>query len=120
MPPQLAAAHVALRHWLVGHAYDLWWLRGADRDRGGFHVRLRQDATPTGEPRRARLHPRQVYAYSRAARLGWPGPAAAAVTHGIEFFLAHYARPDGLFRSLVTPDGAPLGWRAARSARRAL
>jgi len=112
MPPQLAAARVALRRWLVDHAYDVWWAHGADRVCGGFHERLRQDATPTGEPRRARLHPRQVFAYSRAAQLGWSGPAAAAAAHGIEFFLAHYLRADGLFRPLVAPDGAPLDERA--------
>jgi mannose/cellobiose epimerase-like protein (N-acyl-D-glucosamine 2-epimerase family) len=112
MPPELAAVHVALRRWLLGHAYELWWSQGADRVRGGFHERLRLDGTPTDEPRRARLHPRQVFAYSRAAQLGWRGPAAAAVAHGIEFFLAHYRRPDGLFRTLVAPDGAVLDERA--------
>jgi mannose-6-phosphate isomerase len=112
MPPQLAAAHVALRRWLVGHAYEVWWERGADRVRGGFHERLRLDGAPTNEPRRARLHPRQVFAYSRARQLGWPGAVATAVAHGIEYFLAHYRRSDDLFRTLVGPDGSPLDERA--------
>jgi len=48
---------VALKSWLLDSAFTLWWERGADQKHGGFHERLKLDATPTGEPRRARLHP---------------------------------------------------------------
>lgn len=109
---ELASVHQALQTWLLEHAYDLWWTRGADHARGGFHERLRLDATPTDEPRRARLHPRQMFAYGRAAELGWSGPAAVAVAHALRFFLSHYRRADGLFRTCVTPDGEPLDERA--------
>jgi mannose/cellobiose epimerase-like protein (N-acyl-D-glucosamine 2-epimerase family) len=104
---ELASAHQTLRSWLTGHAYELWWTHGADHARGGFHERLRQDATPTDEPRRGRLHPRQMFAYARAAELGWAGNAARAVEHALDFFLRHYRRSDGLFRTCVAPDGAP-------------
>lgn len=97
----------ALRAW-TAQAYELWWLRGADREHGGFHERLNHDGTPTGEARRARLHPRQMFAYAHAGRLGWDGSFASAVEHGLSFFLSRYRREDGWFRSLVSPTGEPL------------
>lgn len=96
-----------LESWIVD-AYDLWWARGADHSNGGFHERLNQDGSPTHEARRARLHPRQMFAYSHAAKLGWGGPSTTAVEHGLKFFLAHYRRSDGLFRALVAPQGDAL------------
>ncbi len=97
----------SLQSWIAA-AYDLWWTRGADHTEGGFHERLNQDGSPTQEPRRARLHPRQMFAYSHAAKLGWGGPSTTAVEHGLKYFLACYQRPDGFFRALVSPQGAAL------------
>ncbi len=97
----------ALRSWIVD-AYDLWWRHGADHVRGGFHEGLNHDLTSTGEPRRSRLHPRQAFAYSHAARLRWGGPSSSAVEHALRFFMTHYRRKDGLFRALVSPQGRPL------------
>ncbi len=96
-----------LKDWLCRHAYPLWWDRGADRTQGGFHERLGLNGEPLTEPRRARVQPRQMYAYSLAGRLGWNGPARQAIEHGLEFFLTRYRRSDGLFRTLVTWDGRP-------------
>ena len=80
--------------------------------RGGFHESLRLDGEPSGETRRARLYPRQIYAFSVAGELGWPGPVADVVRQGLSALLADYRRPDGLYRSLVAPSGAPLVERA--------
>jgi mannose-6-phosphate isomerase len=56
---------------------------------------------------------RQIYCFARAASLGWrPADAARLVTDGLAYFLAHYRRPDGLFRTLVAADGAALDDRA--------
>jgi mannose-6-phosphate isomerase len=96
-----------LRSW-IADAYELWWRQGADHVRGGFHERLHQDGSPTDEPRRSRLHPRQMFAFSHAARLGWRGSSAQAVEHALQFFVAHYRRTDGMYRSLVAPSGAAL------------
>ncbi|HEY6643914.1 AGE family epimerase/isomerase [Povalibacter sp.] len=96
----------SLKRWLLESAYAVWWANGADHERGGFHERLRMDGTATGEPRRARLHPRQMYAYDIADELGWNGPNEKAVQHALDFYLAHYRRPDGLFRTLVAADGS--------------
>jgi mannose/cellobiose epimerase-like protein (N-acyl-D-glucosamine 2-epimerase family) len=102
----------ALSRWLVQHAYPCWWSRGVDHVRGGFHESLRLDGEPSGETRRARLYPRQIYAFAVAAELGWSGPAMDAVRQGLRTLLADYRRPDGLYRGLVAPDGAPLVERA--------
>jgi len=98
----------SLKRWLLDDAYPMWWTRGADRERGGFHERLHLDGKATDEPRRARLHPRQMFAYSQAGDLGWDGAHEKAVQHGLDFFLAHYRRPDRLYRTLVAPDGSAL------------
>lgn len=97
-----------LQSWLCDHAYPLWWTHGADRIHGGFHEKLQLDAIPSAASRRARLHPRQVCAFSAASELGWTGPQPDAVRHGLDYFLAHYRRPDRLIRALVAPDGKPL------------
>jgi mannose-6-phosphate isomerase len=98
----------SLKRWLVKDAYPMWWTKGADHRHGGFHERLTQDAQPTHEPRRGRLHPRQIFSFALAAEFEWQGPAQSAVQHALDFFLKFYSRPDGLFRTCVTPDGAPL------------
>ncbi len=80
--------------------------------RGGFHERVSYADAPLEDPRRARVQPRQVYSFARSAELGWRGDAAELVTHGLNYFLSRYRRPDGLFRTLVGPDGGPMDERA--------
>jgi mannose/cellobiose epimerase-like protein (N-acyl-D-glucosamine 2-epimerase family) len=58
--------------------------------------------------RRARLYPRQIYAFSVAGDLGWEGPAVEAVRHGLQALIAHFRKPDGLYRTLVDSRGAPV------------
>jgi mannose/cellobiose epimerase-like protein (N-acyl-D-glucosamine 2-epimerase family) len=101
-------ARTALKSWLVDHAYPLWWSLGADQQGGGFHERLHQSGAPTGEARRSRLHPRQVYAFSLARQLAWNGPADTAVRHALQFYLKRYRRTDHLFAPLPSAkDDAP-------------
>lgn len=108
--PSPAAQQVceSLKSWLLDDAYRVWWTRGADHVHGGFHERLALDGNATQEPRRSRLHPRQIYAFSMAGELGWVGPWEQAVQHGLDFFMAHYHRPDHLYRAVVAPDGTAL------------
>lgn len=101
-----------LKVWLIEAAYPLWWSIGADHTRGGYHESLQLDGQPTEEPRRARLHPRQMWAFNLADEVGWSGPDDVAVRHGLEYFLAHYRRNDHLYRALVSPDGRVLDDRA--------
>ena len=101
-----------LSRWLTQHAYPCWWSRGVDHVRGGFHESLQLDGEPSGETRRARLYPRQIFAFSVAAELGWSGPAADTIRQGLKALLADYRRSDGLYRGLVAPNGAALVERA--------
>ena len=103
--------HSQLCSWLCDAAYPLWSTKGVDPS-GGFHERLAQNGAPLVEPRRSRVNPRQAYCFAVAPSLGWRGDSAALITHGLEYFLAHYQRPDGLFRTLVAADGSPLDDRA--------
>jgi len=104
--PRAIARHLQerLHRWLICDACPLWSTHGFDRVHGGFHERL--DGTqPLDEPRRARVQPRQVSALSNAAALGWKGDAARFVSSGLDYFVGHYRRPDGLYRTLIAPDG---------------
>lgn len=101
-----------LSHWLVAEAYPLWATAGSDPVYGGFHESLDQDARPRYEPRRIRVQARQVYAFARAPSFGWDGDAAGLVRAGLLYIRRHYRRPDGLFRTLVAPDGTTLDDRA--------
>jgi len=105
---QAAAERDRLKRWLLEHAYPIWWEHGFDHRRGGFHERLAQDGTPLDEPRSARVQPRQIYCYAVASTLGWPGPALSAVRCGLDWYLTHYRRENGLFRTMVGSDGVAL------------
>jgi mannose/cellobiose epimerase-like protein (N-acyl-D-glucosamine 2-epimerase family) len=102
------AAHDELIRWLTDEAYPMWSTNGIDPVRGGFQESLTLSGSPTEVPRRARVQPRQVYAFAQAPRFRWRGDAASVAAHGLRYFLAHFRRPDGLFRTRVKPDGAPL------------
>ncbi|MEO8016219.1 MAG: AGE family epimerase/isomerase [Pseudomonadota bacterium] len=103
--------HSQLCGWLCDAAYPLWSTRGVD-PAGGFHERLAQDGQPLVEPRRSRVNPRQAYCFAMAPSLGWRGDSARLVQHGLDYWFAHYQRPDGLFRTLVAADGSSLDDRA--------
>jgi mannose/cellobiose epimerase-like protein (N-acyl-D-glucosamine 2-epimerase family) len=105
-------SHAKLMQWLLEAAYPIWSSRGMDPARGGFQERLTLAGEPTNDPRRARVQPRQIYAFSRAPALGWTGDASGAAAQGLTYVLTRYRRPDGLFRTLITPDGAVLDDKA--------
>ena len=50
---------------------------------------------------------RQIFVYATAGALGWDGPWAQAVEHGLDFLFTKQMRPDGLIRTLLHPDGSP-------------
>jgi mannose-6-phosphate isomerase len=112
---QVAAVEAActrLVSWLLDAAYPIWSTRGIDSVRGGFQERLTLSGEPTEDARRARVQPRQIFAFSRAPSLGWKGDASGAVAQGLSYFLTRFRRPDGLFRTLVGNDGTPIDDRA--------
>jgi mannose/cellobiose epimerase-like protein (N-acyl-D-glucosamine 2-epimerase family) len=98
--------------WLADAAYPLWSDRGIDPRNGGFVETLNQNGVALAHPRRARVHPRQVYAFAQAPAFGWRGDATAIVSRGMDYFTRCYQRPDGLFRAMADADGAPLDDRA--------
>jgi len=102
---QVRQMHGRLIHWLIDDAYPVWASDGFDAVHRTFSERLIPGAAVPDEPRRARVQTRQVYAYSRAAGLGWRGDARSLVVAGLGFFTRHYLRADGLFHTLVAPDG---------------
>ena len=105
-------ASARLVSWLLEAAYPIWSTRGIDTVRGGFQERLTLSGEPTDDARRARVQPRQIFAFSRAPAMGWKGDANGAVAQGLSYFLTRFRRPDGLFRTLVTSDGTPVDDRA--------
>ena len=108
---RLADAHGKLVKWLCDHAYPLWSENGID-PKGGFIETLDQDGHPLPHARRARVQPRQIYAFAQALDLGWDGEVSTIVGRGTDYFVKYYRRPDGLFRTLAGLDGEPLDERA--------
>jgi mannose-6-phosphate isomerase len=94
--------------WTADLALPLWWRSGADLAAGGFFEALEHDGTPAHRPRRARVQTRQIYCYAATSQLCPFDDRERAVDHGLDYFLNHYRRPDGLHRTLVTQEGAPL------------
>lgn len=109
---ELALLRERLIRWLTQSGYPCWAHYGIDPRSGGFFEALSQQGRGLGTPRRARIHPRQIHAFSQAHRFGWRGDAFQIVRRGIDYFTRSYRRPDGLFRTLVDAQGAPLDERA--------
>ena len=105
---QALRARDGLVTWLRDAAYPFWSTRGMCREHGGFQEAVDLQGNPLDVPRRGRVQPRQIFSFAKAPRFGWSGDASEAVSHGLAYFLKHYRRPDGLFRTLVAKHGAPL------------
>ena len=108
VPVALRALHARLLSWLNDTAVPLWTNAGVDPLNGGFEESLDLTGKPLRRARRARVQARQVFSLAVAAGLGWRGDAAPIVRRAIDWLLAHYRRPDGLFRALVSPAGEAL------------
>jgi mannose/cellobiose epimerase-like protein (N-acyl-D-glucosamine 2-epimerase family) len=108
----LADLRTRLVDWLVDCAYPAWARLGIDPHNHGFVEALGQDGVALARPRRARVQPRQIYAFAQAESFGWRGDIAGIVGRGIGYFTAQYRRDDGLFRTLASAGGAALDERA--------
>ena len=95
-------------NWLVDAAYPLWSDQGIDHRNGGFVEALSQDGVALVHPRRARVHPRQIYAFAQAPAFGWRGDVTGIVGRGIDYFNTYYRRRDGLFRPMTQAGGEPM------------
>jgi mannose/cellobiose epimerase-like protein (N-acyl-D-glucosamine 2-epimerase family) len=98
--------------WLRCAAFPLWSRNGIDPASGGFVEALDQNGLALVSARRARVHPRQVYAFAQARALGWHGDVSGIIEHGMSYFIRCYQRADGLFLTLVDADSTVLDGRA--------
>ena len=105
---ELAELRRRLLTWLMTDALPLWWRVGADHEGGGFHEAVDVSGHPVLADRRARVQARQIFAYAAGGSLGWAGPWREAVAHGLDYFIDHYRRADGLFWNAVTAAGEPI------------
>ena len=67
---RLGALRNRLVTWLTDAAYPLWARNGIDKQTGGFVEALRQDGAGLAHPRRARVPPRQIFAFAQASMAG--------------------------------------------------
>lgn len=98
--------------WLLRAAYPLWSRNGVDPASGAFVEALDQNGSALAWARRARVHPRQAYAFAQARALGWQENVSGIVDRGMSYFIRHYRRTDGLFLTLAGADGSVLDRRA--------
>ena len=101
----LVALRDRLRGWLVRDAFPRWAAAGIESRTGGFVESIGQDGGAPAVPRRARVPPRQVYAFAHAARLGWNVDPEPLMTAAFADYRRRYQRADGLFRTLISATG---------------
>lgn len=108
-PQEEALADGAARFasWMRQSALPTWCTLGQNTA-GGFEELLGQDGRRLDAARRARVQARQTQVYAEAGRLGWPGPWRAAVRSGLEWIDARFLNPDGLVRTRLSSEAAPL------------
>jgi mannose/cellobiose epimerase-like protein (N-acyl-D-glucosamine 2-epimerase family) len=104
---ELKALAAQLRQWLFDAALPIWATVGVDAATGSFQETIGLDGHVVPAVRRARVQARQVYTYATAGALGWDGPWRQTMERGLAYFIAHWRRPDGLFRTKVNLDGTP-------------
>ena len=101
----LKHTRACLVEWLLQTAYRLWSQNGIDAATGGFVEALDQHGVALDWDRRARVHPRQIYAFAEGRKLGWQGDVTRIIERGMDCFVRRYRRPDGLFLTRVDAAG---------------
>lgn len=107
VPETLEDGAARFAEWLRVRALPLWSAMGQQSD-GRFAEAMTLDGRPLLASRRTRVQARQIWTYAEAGRLGWQGSWRRAASTGVEALQSAYLRPDGLYRTLLTPDGAAL------------
>jgi mannose/cellobiose epimerase-like protein (N-acyl-D-glucosamine 2-epimerase family) len=87
-------------------ALPLWATSGVDPANGGFREALTWEGAPHDPKRRARVQARQAFVFATAATEGLPGRWLETAKAGMDFFVRHARRPDGLFASCLDVAGA--------------
>lgn len=85
------------RRWLMTDSLPLWARTAWDAQKGGFVEALTLAGDPLPErERRMRVIPRQIFAFSQAARLGWePAEARRIAMAGLEYLDGPARSPRG-------------------------
>jgi mannose-6-phosphate isomerase len=106
--PEAKRACAALRGWIFQDVLRFWSIVGRDRPGFGFVEHLDLDGRPADVPyKRIRVQARQIFVFSCAHLLGWPG-ALEAAADGHDFITRHARRADGGWVRLLARDGAVL------------
>lgn len=100
-----------LTGWLFDQALPLWAGTGTDHGDGGYFETIGIDGRPSGADRRTRVVGRQIFTFAMAGSLGWQGPAADLVEHGVDYLLGSCLNPDGTVRSVTRPGGTTVDAR---------
>ncbi len=103
----LAEGGARFAEWMRLKALPMWSTLGQSTD-GAFAEVLSLDGRPLSLPRRARVQARQIFVYAHAGINGWQGPWRGIVERGLTRLYADYLREDGLCRTTLSSDGAPL------------
>lgn len=107
-PPEgLAEGAIRFADWMRLKALPVWSTLGQATN-GGFAEVLSLEGRALTLPRRARVQARQIFVYANAGMNGWQGPWRGIVERGLQRLYSDYLRPDGLCRTTLTPEGAPL------------
>jgi len=97
--------------WLRGVAWPFWASNALDRARGGFVERFSLEGIPLDPGfKRARVAARQVYVFSHAALLGFPG-AIEIAERGYAFLTDKYLLSEGVWARRVSTCGDPIDVR---------
>lgn len=103
----LAEGAVRFADWMRLRALPIWSTLGQATD-GAFAEVLSLDGRALAMPRRARVQARQIYVYANAGMNGWQGPWRCIVERALDRLYTDYLRPDGLCRTTLTAEGAPM------------
>ncbi|MDB5421640.1 MAG: mannose-phosphate guanylyltransferase [Brevundimonas sp.] len=106
-PENLQGGARRFADWLRLRALPTWATLGQSSD-GVFAEMISLDGRPVETSHRARVQARQIYVYAQAGQLGWAGPWKRCVDEGVARLIASYLRDDGLSRTLLASDLAPL------------
>ena len=105
MQHELAYASASLSTWLHDDALPLWRTKGFLGANSGFCETISLAGEPTFAPRRARVHPRQVYCFAEAGCRGWGGDWRLPVEAGLTYFDRTYRLNNGFYGALATHEG---------------
>ncbi|WP_298905209.1 AGE family epimerase/isomerase [uncultured Aliiroseovarius sp.] len=95
-----------LSTWLHKKALPLWAERGFCADECRFIEGLCEDDQPRAlADNRARVQPRQIFAFTSAWLRGWRGMSPELITGSFDWFMSRYRRSDGTFGNIVNAEG---------------